>query len=206
MELLTGLCFCPACLDACARAGLDAVRLQVRVRTWAEQLLNEERGALPLSFRHAEPAALLLAIPGLADFLGWRATQVTRLVAEAAEAAHRYDAALEVIPASFHRPSSRAWLEGADLAGLARVADGLVILAYSADPAEVGADLQWAAACAPDRLLIAGLNACAPCDSASGLAAQATAARDAGATAIYYYNYGMLTERRLAWLATANRA
>jgi hypothetical protein len=203
LELLTALCFCSACLRACAEAGLDARVLQDRVRELAERLLNEERGALPLDFRHGETAALLAEISGLVDFLQRRSQNVTRLVAEVAEIAHAHSTVLEVIPASFHRPSSRAWTEGASLADLGNAADGLLIPAYFSDPAQVAADLSWAAARA--RPISAGLNACEPnANSATQLSALAAAAQAAGAQGLYYYNYGMLTARRLEWIAQAN--
>jgi hypothetical protein len=49
------------------------------------------------------------------------------------------------------------------------------------------------------------LNACDPAlPSAEGLAAQAQACQAAGCQGIYYYNYGLLTRKRLDWVAQAN--
>jgi len=69
----------------------------------------------------------------------------------------------------------------------------------------VAADLQWARWLAPSGTLLAGLNACEPAlPGADGLAAQARACQAAGCQAIYYYNYGLLTSKRLDWVAQAN--
>jgi hypothetical protein len=55
--------------------------------------------------------------------------------------------------------------------------------------------------------LSAGLNACDPDLSGSGsVAGLAGACKAAGCQAIYYYNYGLLTEERLDWVAAANQA
>ena len=129
------------------------------------------------------------------------------MVADLHAVTHAAGAALEVIPASFHRPVSRAWLEGASLSGLGGASAGLLIPSYFDSAAEVEADLAWAAVDAPGRPLGAGLNACSPSlPGGASLEAQALACHAAGCKAIYHYNYGLLTERRLAWVAQANAA
>jgi hypothetical protein len=111
-----------------------------------------------------------------------------------------------LIPASFQRPVSRAWLEGAHLGHLGRASNSLLIPAYHDTAAQVAADLEWAAWLAPESALVAGLNACNPAlGGAAGLSAQARACLAAGCRAIYYYNYGLLTPDRLGWVAQANR-
>jgi hypothetical protein len=205
LEMLLSLCFCPACLEWARRANVDAEILRQRVSGWAKQLLHEERGSLSLDFSQGEVASLLLEIPDLWSYLCLRAETVTRMVADLHTLAQAHQIALEVIPASFHRPVSRAWLEGASLPGLGQACDGLVVLAYFENASEVAADLRWTSSLVPDVAIVAGLNACASSarDGAS-LVAQSLACKSAGCTAVYFYNYGLLTQRRLDWVAQAN--
>jgi hypothetical protein len=113
------------------------------------------------------------------------------------------NAKLDTIPASFHRPSSRAWLEGALLGQLSRASDRLLIPSYFESAEQVTADLQWAQWLAPEGALSAGLNACEPSLNAGVLAAQVRACHEADCQGIYAYNYGLLTEKRLDWVGQA---
>ena len=207
LELLLSLCFCPACVESARGAGIDLELLRLRVSSYAELLLDTERGDFPATETEGQLPSLLVEIEELQPALRWRAEIVTTMVADLHAIAHSAGVALEVIPASFHRLVSRAWFEGASLSGLGGASDGLLIPSYFDSAAEVEADLAWAASDAPGHLLSAGLNACAPSLSGgSSLEAQALACHAAGCSAIYHYNYGLLTERRLAWVAQANAA
>jgi hypothetical protein len=205
LELLFSLCFCPTCAEKGLHTGVDMETLRQRVAHWSEWLLHQERGVLPLDFSHGEVASLLMEIPGLWDYVQLRSRTVTALVSELGAIAHEHGATLDLIPASFHRPVSRAWLEGASLGTLGTASDGLLIAAYFNTPGEVAADLRWAAQLAPGVPISAGLNACAPSTrDGAGLASQVAACRAAGCQAVYYYNYGLLTRPRLEWVTQAN--
>jgi len=207
LEFLFSLCFCPACVERAHQRDVDVPALRHQVCQWADYLLNEERGDPPPDFVLGETASLFSALRGLPLYMRSASESVTELAASVHTVAQRYGVALEVIPASFHRPASRAWMEGASLADLGGVCDGLVVLAYHDQATQVTADLEWAAQSAPDRRIIAGLSACAPVQhSAAALAAQAAACRAAGCAAVYYYNYGLLASSRLEWVAQANLA
>ncbi len=205
LELLFSICFCPACTNRGAESGLDVDELRQCVRLWANRLLEEERGALSETFRQAEVASLLLEIPGLWAYLQFSSEAVTDMVSQAHTAAHDFNMKLEVIPSSFHRPVSRAWYERASLSSLAKVCDGLLVSSYFSDPAEVEADLRWASYLASDAKLIAGINACSPTQSAASLTAQAAACLKAGCEGVYFYNYGLLNQKRLNWVSQANK-
>jgi hypothetical protein len=204
LEMLFSLCFCSACQEKAEQAGIDAQALREEAACLAERLLEEERGQLPLSFRRHEVASLLLEIDSLWEYLQLGKYVVTDLTASVHEIAKDFSVKLEVIPASFHRPLSSAWLERASVSGLAEVSDGLVVSAYHEDPAQVAADLRWANLMVPGTPLTVGLNACAPTPSAAALGAQVQACREAGSQAVYYYNYGLLSTKRLRWVREAN--
>jgi hypothetical protein len=205
LELLLSLCFCPACQARGEAAGLDVEVLRHNVATLAEHLLHQERGGLPPAFAQGQVTSLLFEIRDLAEYLRVRADSVTELVLGLQSVAAEQGTALDLIPASFQRPVSRAWLEGAHLGQLSKVSDSLLIPAYHDSAAQVAADLEWAARLAPESTLAAGLNACNPAvSSAAGIAAQAQACVAAGCQGIYTYNYGLLTPDRLGWVAGAN--
>ncbi len=206
LELLLSLCFCPACERRAEAKGLDAAKLRQRVADWAERLLYSERGSLPPPFTQSHLTSLLAEVPDLSAYLEVRAGSVAELVSGLRNTAEQQETSLDLIPASFQRPVSRAWLEGAHLAQLGEVCDSLLIPAYHDSAAQVAADLEWATWLAPGSALTAGLNACNPAmGGAAGLAAQAQACLTAGCQAIYYYNYGLLTPERLSWVAQVNR-
>ncbi|MFN2182736.1 MAG: hypothetical protein ACK2UU_02035 [Anaerolineae bacterium] len=206
LELLLSLCFCAACQARGDAAGLDVPALRQNVAGLAEHLLHQERGSLPPAFAQSYPTSLLFEIRDLPEYLRVRADSVTELVRGLQSAAAEQGASLDLIPASFQRPVSRAWLEGAHLGQLGTVSDSLLIPAYHDSAAQVAADLDWAARLAPGSALAAGLNACNPAvSSAAEIAAQAQACVAAGCQGIYTYNYGLLTPDRLGWVAGANR-
>jgi hypothetical protein len=206
LELLLSLCFCPACQRRGEVADLDVEGLRQNVADWAERLLHHERGTLPLLFTQSHVTSLLAEVPDLSAYLKVRAGSVAKLVGGLHSTAQQQGTVLDLIPASFQRPVSRAWLEGAHLALLNEVNGSLLIPAYHDSAAQVTADLWWAAWLAPSSVLAAGLNACNPALSdATELTSQAQACFTAGCQAIYYYNYGLLTPERLSWVAQANR-
>jgi hypothetical protein len=83
--------------------------------------------------------------------------------------------------------------------------DALLVPAYYDSAEQVEADLLWAGWLAPSGMLAAGLNACEPAvRSGAALVAQARACQAAGCRGVYCYNYGLLTQRRLEWVAQVN--
>lgn len=204
LELLFSLCFCPACRERAQSRGIPVVKFQERVRELTRQLLNQERGALPASFRSLEPAALLMEVEYLAEYLRMGQEAVGDLVGSLREIARGAGGILEVIPSSFQRPTSRSWLERGSLSMLAQKSDGLMISAYFDPPQQVRADLAWVQTLAPEAGISAGLNAGEPTSSPDNLRAAARACREAGCRGVYFYNYGLLTDRRLNWVREIN--
>jgi hypothetical protein len=203
LELLFSLCFCENCKRRAEERGINPDKLQRQIQILAQDLIEQERGILPLSFRAGEVPALLFEIEDLWAYIQCGIDSVTELTENAHKVAQLFSVTLEVIPASFHRPSSTAWLERAALGRLARVADRIVTLPYFNGIDEISADLEWIRLVAPNAQITTVLNASAPTPSASSLAAQAAASKNIGSDAIYFYNLGMLTQRRLDWTAQA---
>ncbi len=207
LDLLTSLCFCPACMAAGERAGLNSRRLAVTVRSVAHGLLDEQEEAPVLDGKRIDAASLLSEMPQLAEYLACRSAAVSALVAGAAETVNSRKVRLETIPASFHRPANRAWIEGADVREIAALSDALFLPTYASDPAEITADIDWTQAESDDAPISAAILVCAPsCTGQENLASQIRAVAESGAQAIYYYNFGMLTTRRLNWLAALHRS
>jgi len=203
LETLFSICFCSACRKVGEKEGLDISRLRQTLQEIGNQLLDQERGALPVGFRQQEMTSLLMEVDGLWPYLQAGTREVGKLVGSLQRITESHGADLEVIPSSFHRPTSRSWMERGGLKVLADASDQLLISSYFEDPAEVEADLSWVSMLTPDTPFSVGLNACAPTSSGSQLKAQTLAACRAGSRAVYYYNYGLLTERRLAWTRQA---
>lgn len=205
LEMLLSLCFCASCQARARAAGLDAEAVGRQVALWAGRLLGGAPDPASPDLAGSRLSSLLAQIPDLAAYHAVRADAVSALVRRVQAVASEAGADLDIIPASFHRPASRAWLEGAHLAELSTACQHLLIPAYWPAADMVAADLGWARWLAPRASLAAGLNACEPAlASAEALAAQAAACRDAGCRGIYYYNYGLLPEARLEWVARAN--
>jgi hypothetical protein len=205
-RMLLSLCFCPHCLARASEAGVDGKAAQEQARRWARNLMAEERGALSADYTVAEMPALLVESPDLSAYLRARTETTASLVAELYQIVMAYGVRLEVMPTSFVRPTSRAWLEGVSLRRLAEACDALLPLPYFTDPAEVAADLRWVKVMAGDVPLVAGLSACHPATpSAENLAAKVVFCLEQSVEGVYYYNYGLLSEQRLDWVAEANR-
>lgn len=189
-RFLLSLCFCSACLKAASEAGLDAGA----VARSAEKKLREALAAgRPVG---APPAELAGAIPGLDAFVRMREDTVASLLREVRAAAG--------VPASFilmGAPHSA----GLDRERIARIADCVEILSYTADPDRTGAaiagllpDLE-----SPGRLVV-GLQAYPPASpDAETLRANVRRAVELGVRRLSFYNYGIMPKPNLGWIKTA---
>ena len=202
---LSFLCFCPDCLARAAQRGVDGEAVRQQVARWTEACLNDERGALPATFTIADIPALLVESPALYGYVQMRTEVTATLVREVRDIAASFGALLEIMPAAFGQPVSRAWREGMSLRRLAEASDALLPLSYFVDPKEVQADLRWTKLLSGNAPFDVGLSAGHPiAASAENLAAKVAICAKEGAGGVYYYNYGMLTEERLDWVAHAN--
>ncbi|MFO1046917.1 MAG: hypothetical protein U1E52_03315 [Geminicoccaceae bacterium] len=189
LKVLLGLCFAPATLAAAGRAGIDAEPLRRSCAAAVESWLAAD---LDLDEARARDWLLgdLVADPDWAAFLHWRCRCVAELVAEVRAALPRATE-LWIIP-SVQRPTARGWVEGSDLAMLARAADRLELCAYEPSAAAVVADLfDVRRRVGPEARLNAILRPTYP-DLAGGAdtVAAAQALKLAGVEGIAFYNYG----------------
>jgi hypothetical protein len=197
-----GLCFCDHCVRGAEAAGIDASRLQARVREDVDAYLAGEVD-FPDDMAEAFWLSDVATNQTLSAYLHWRCDVVTSLVAEI-RASVRADASVAVIP-SVARPTSGAWYEGSDLRALAEAAGIVEACFYEKRVERIRAD----AFDSGRRLKGAGtlrgiLRPSFPdLETRSDVIAAARALRDAGVSGIAFYNYGMLRRANLGWIADA---
>ena len=202
LEGRLGLCFCDHCIAGAGQLGVDARRLQARVREDIDAYLSASDD-FPGDMADAFWMHDIATDAALSSFLSWRCDVVTSLVRDI-RAAVRRDAQVAVIP-SVARPTGGAWYEGSNLRALAEAAGIVEASLYEPDVARVRADIYDT----KRRLNGAGrlrgiLRPGFPdLQSRSEFVAAAAACRDAGLSGIAFYNYGHLRRSHLAWIADA---
>ncbi len=186
---------------------MDPARFRGEVRIFLDAALH--RPALPRAaeWERDELASLLLEWPDLLAATRARAAGVERLLTAVAAAARAEQVPLHLHSGLLARPSARAWTEGLGLRARARFADQLFIQAHFGSAREVLQDLGWAATLLPAaRLMVATMTGEDQAPTEADLRQRAEGARELGAAGICYYNYGLLSPARLAWIRRANAA
>lgn len=205
LDTLLGLCFCSHCRRLAGDADLDADALAARVRARVDAYL-----AAPVDAAPDQAAAWLLAdlleLPQLSAYLKLRQQRVTDLVA-AIRARVPRDREVWVMP-SVQRPTANAWIEGSQLAALARACDGVEVRFYEADAARVAADAFDTVQRVGDPARVRAILRPGPPDLGDGaeLGAAMDALKAAGIGDIAFYNYGLLRPDRLRALGAQLRA
>ena len=201
---LLGLCFCRHCMAAAQSQGVQSERLRDAVRTEIERRFARDPAPEPPEVVRERAGAF--AGGELAAYLEVRATTVTSLVAEAAEAARAEAADFAFIDLSgavkgyaTGRPEGDAaatigWQFGIDVPSIAGACGQVEAIGYAADPERVRFDLAaYRAAVGPDSKLSVIMRPMPPdCDSPANLAAKLTVAIDAGAVEAGFYHYGFM--------------
>jgi hypothetical protein len=191
-RFLLGLCFCPHCLAAAERSGVDG-----------EAVRSAARDELEGVFAGAAGELLGTLEPGLAGYVRARAETVTTLAAAVTAAAHASGARFDFIDLSgavkgyaTGRPEGEpaaaiAWRLGVELAALADVCDGLEAIGYAADPARVRLDLEAYGTFGGDLSVV--LRPMPPdSESASNLGEKVRIARELGLRRVDFYHYGLM--------------
>ena len=202
LDSLLGLCFCEHCIAGAKSAGIDAASVLTRVRTDISDYLASDID-LPDDMAEAFWLADMHSDGELAEFLSWRCTVVTSLVAEI-RAAVRKDASVAVIP-SVARPTAGSWFEGSDLVALAKAAGVLEVCFYEPGAARIKADLFDVKRRLRGNGRLRGILRPAWPDLASKpeFLAAVQALLDGGVNELAFYNWGHIRAANLAWIAEA---
>jgi hypothetical protein len=199
---MLGLCFCNHCTRGAEAASIDAAALHRRVAAMVDDYLASD---VDYSDDMATAFWLndLATDPDLSKFLRWRCQVVESLIAEIRSTV-RSDAAVAVIP-SVARPTSGAWYEGSDLAGLARVADFVDVCFYEPGVERIRSDLHDVMRRVGDVDRVRAILRPGYPDLGNAPAVQQAVALldDAGIDNIGFYNYGHLRPASLDWMAAA---
>lgn len=200
LDSMLGLCFCDACMAAGERYGIDMQGLRSRIAGSVDQYLQA-----PLDASAAQAQAWLqadlLAWPDLAEWLRLRQRRVTELVG-AIRAAIPAQVQLAVI-ATVQRPTASNWLEGMELAALARIADWIEVPFYEGDAATVASDAWDCVRRVGGSKQIRAILRPGPPDLGDGaqLASAIDLLAQLGVQQLAFYNYGMLRPHHLSALA-----
>ena len=201
-KTLLALCFADATRSAARAVDIDADRLQARTRELIEQHLAADI-AVPDALAAEWLQALTATDADYAAFFRWRCRVVADLVADV-KAVVPAPTQVAVIP-TVQRPPAACWLEGSDLALLAKVAHAIEMPAYQ--PSAAAAHLNaWHTRrqAGADATLNFILRPAFP-DLANGAetAAAARLLKDVGMAGIAFYNYGHLRLKSLDQIADA---
>jgi len=191
-QVFLGMCFCDACVAGAGQAGIDASRLVRRTREELDRFFADG----------TEPQTDPLADPDWRAFLAWRADIVTGLVGEV-RAAMPKSVELAVIPTT-QSPNSLCWIEGSDLAALAKIAR-LEVPAYQSGVPAILSDVKATkAAAGPGAQLGYILRPTYPnLPSAGDVRTVVGEIGATGAASISFYNYGHLRLSSLDWIKSA---
>ena len=204
---LLGLCFCSACLARADAAEIETQAVITEARSLLDAVIDMPETGESGQQRFSDLGAVLLARPRLRRYAELRIETVMSLLREVRDTAHEYRVRVEVIPNSAVRPLAHGWTLGIDVGRLREVADGALVLGYYPAPGDITAELANLAGLAGDLPFSVALNAGAVNTSTRGaLINNALAAARSGPRAVFYYNWGLLSEQRLAWVRDANAA
>lgn len=205
-KYLLSLCFCVHCSEVFQAAGIDAAPARDHVREMIDRRLSEAAEVESWNIDNfAELERLVVEDETLAAVTRARQDAVTGWTREFADLCTSYGTEAHVVASLFARPSSRAWMEGTDLAAQEPLVDGLGVLAYYQDPADVLADVRYAreAVDGPQKVRLA-LNLAMPdTPSRANLLEKVDGALAEGVDAFGFYNYGFMNAPRIDWLRDA---
>lgn len=193
VQVMLGTCFCDACRAGATAAGVDVAALAADTRRQLDRFFVE--GTMPGTDPQADP--------DWQAYTAWRADTVTSLVGEI-RAALPATLRLAIIPTT-QTPNALCWIEGSELAALARVADRLEVPAYQSGVAAIAEDAARVRETAGDEAEIGYiLRPTYPHLADADEVAQAVAAlRALRPSSLSFYNYGHMRLSALDWIAAA---
>lgn len=192
-EFLFGLCFCDHCRANAANAGVDAEAAREVSVDAIDALAG---GTLPTEF---DLAGWFRAHPEVAAYAAVRKDTLADLFAK-----FRVTVDVELGYYVGLLDVADTWMHGADLSKLAPHLDYFTVAAYESSPEDVLEEIQTARDLAPDAELHAGILPGHPAvHDPETVAGIVDAIADAGVPRVSFYNYGLLPERNLDWIANA---
>jgi hypothetical protein len=197
-DFLLSLCFCKHCMERGAKAGVPMEEARKTVAGFIVEMCERE---IPVKQFGDFPAAGIDAfksLPALHALLQWRTEPVTSLIAEIREKA---DPATRIVLIDL----KDGWLGGVDLEAVGKICDGAILCCYFMAPAQISELIDYGRrTLGPDKYLGVGFRVFYPeVTSGSELADRASAAVNAGADGINFYNYGLIPQKRLDWVRQA---
>lgn len=206
-KYLLSLCFCPACREGLAREGVESEAFCSQVKSLVAASVAREPQPRSVEWERDELTALLLEVPEVHAATRARGRAIAELLRQVRQVAQEENVSLHAQSGLLARPSARAWTEGTGLRALAGFADHVFVQAHFNSVREVAQDLGWAATLVPAaRLVMATMAGEDQIASESDLLQRVQAARSLGAAGVCFYNYGLLSPARLAWIRRANEA
>jgi hypothetical protein len=219
-KYLLGLCFCEHCMAKVAGEGVDAERLRAYVADQLDRQLAGDPSDLDegsLSPQQVER----LAGGDMAGMLAARQSIVTSLVGEVKNAVAKVSKVpvlvmewsgglrgagmgMPVGDTSTAAPD-RAWQDGVDLPSVLAQCDGVGVLGYVREPAELRRDLTaYRTAIGSKPQLSVAVRPMPPDSlSANDVAAKIAVAGEFGAGWVEFYHYGFMRLRNLDWVGEA---
>jgi hypothetical protein len=206
-KYLLSLCFCPACRERMEREGIDSGAFRSQVRTLIAASVARDPQSRSSEWERDELNALLLEYPEVLAVTRTRGDAVKELLAQVRQVTREEKVALHAQTGLLARPSARAWTEGPGLRAMAEFTDQLFVQAHFASSREVAQDIGWAASLLPpNRLVAASMAGEDHVASEADLLQRVHSARSLGTAGMCFYNYGLLSPTRLAWIRRAYHA
>lgn len=192
-EFLWGLCFCDHCRENAADDGVDVPTANAACR---DAILDIAEGNLSGA---TDPGEWLDSHPSVRAYTAVRQQQVGSL----------YDELQRRVTADIGSYIGMAgvensWMHGFDLEAHSEILDYYTVYAYEPTVEDTVAAYTAAADRSPDARIDPGLIPAHPIvTDGETISRQVTELVDAGAQRISFYNYGLLPERNLDWIAEA---
>lgn len=192
-EFLFGLCFCEHCQANAADAGVDVDAAREISAATIDSLAE---GTLPVDY---DVASWFRTHPEVAEYSAVRTETLADLFATFREAV---DAELGYYVGLLNVADT--WMHGADLSKLIPHLDYVTVTAYESSPEAVLDELATARDIVPDAELHAGILPGYPAVHDRGSVVEIVdALADVDVPRVSFYNYGLLPERNLEWIADA---
>ncbi|CDK39089.1 hypothetical protein [Halorubrum sp. AJ67] len=193
-EFLFGLCFCDHCRNIATNRGVDVDRVR---RASVKALDDIIAGRLPSDI---VPEQWLRQSPEVADYVDVRQRTLTDLYADLASAGGETELGYYVgMP-----EAGREWMAGADLTQLSDHVDYFCLPAYESSCEDVLRSYRLVDSLDIDVPIHVGLLPGHPAiDDPNTLSRIVDGLREEGVPRVSFYNYGLLPDRSLDWIASA---